>query len=248
VVEERDWFSVLATMLREDEVDVPTMSPTDVDALIAGILDGRIGASGSARPLRRRRRRRWIAGGIAIGVLAGGATAAAVWRSSRPDHPQEGIACHSTAHPSDYTDVIPANADPIAACSQLWSSGAMANGGTAVSATGFTPPAAMFVCIGSGGGLDVFPQISDPAVSCSDLGLADAITATLPTEALQSRLSTDINLGCRSLDEARSLAVAALTDLGLRDWTVTVHEVVGPCVRAGADPATRSVFLFAPPT
>jgi Cell wall synthesis protein CwsA len=243
---ERNWMAVLTTVLRE-EAPRSTMTSAEVDTLIADVVSGRIQPPEQSG-LRRRRQRRWIAGGIAFGLLAGGATAAAVWNSRRPDHPQEGVACHASARIDDtLTVVIGQNADPIAACAQLWISGAIPGGATG--ATARSAPS-MFACVGPGGGLEVFPRISGSATTCPDLGLADATLDAQeePFAELRQRLVDDINLRCVNLETARRLVTTAFADLALTDWTITTGDDPEGCVKAVEDVQTRSVHLFAFPT
>jgi hypothetical protein len=110
-----------------------------------------------------------------------------------------------------------------------------------------TPP--LFACVGPGGGLDVFPNLSDPPVSCVDLGLVEAVTDVSedPLVLLQNRLSNDINATCVDVETARQRAQAALSDLGLNDWTVIVRDDSRDCVKAGEDPDTKSIFLQSVP-
>ena len=107
----------------------------------------------------------------------------------------------------------------------------------------------MFACVDPGGGLDVFPIVSEPAETCAGLGLVEAITdlSSEPMVVLQDRLVKDINASCVDLDTARQLAQVALGDLGLGDWTITVRENTKDCVKAGEDPETKSVFLQSVP-
>jgi hypothetical protein len=176
-------------------------------------------------------------------VLAGGATAAALLNRAEPKHPQEGIACHAAADLTTGEVVIPPAPDPFAACTQLWLVGSLPDIDHGGPATDAAPP--LFACVGPGGGLDVFPNLSDPPVTCTDLGLVGAITNVTadPLVVLQDRLSNDINANCVDLNTARQLAQTALSDVGLKDWTVTVRDSARDCVKAGEDPDTKSVYL-----
>jgi hypothetical protein len=241
---EIDWFAVYKEMLEADARD-STMNPADVEVLIADIIAGRIEAP---KMPRSRRSRRWIAGGTAVVVLAGGATAAALLNRAEPKHPQEGIACHAAADLTTGEVVIPPAPDPLAACTQLWLVGRLPDIDHGGPATGAAPP--LFACVGRGGGLDVFPNLSDPPATCTDLGLVAAITNVTadPLVVLRDRLSNDINATCVDLNTARQLAQTALSDLGLKDWTVVVRDNTKDCVKAGEDSDTKSVYLFSPPT
>lgn len=239
-----DWFTVYKQTFSTD-VDGPTMTSTQVDALVADIVAGRVEVP--EIPRRARSHRRWIAGGVAISVIAGGATAAALLNLSKPAHPEEGIACHITADLASGAQVIPPAVDPIAACTRLWLAGALPDIDHPGRATEVAPP--MFACVDPGGGLDIFPIVSEPATTCGDLGLAEAITdlSADPLVVLQDRLVKDINDSCVDVDTARQLAQAALDDLGLGDWTITVRDNTTDCVKAGEDPETKTVFLQSVP-
>ena len=239
-----DWFAVYKQTLSTDVVE-PTMTPAQVDGLVADIVAGRVVVP--EMPRRARSRRRWIAGGVAIGVIVGGATAAALLNRSKPAHPEEGIACHIAADVASGAQVVPPAVDPLAACTQLWLTGALPDIDHPGQATEVTPP--MFACVDPGGGLDVFPIVSEPAETCAGLGLVEASTdlSSEPMVVLQDRLVKDINDSCVDLDTARKLAQVALDDLGLGDWTITVRENTKECVKAGEDPETKSVFLQSVP-
>jgi hypothetical protein len=243
-VSETDWYAIFKQAL---EADPPgsTMTPEEVDVLIADIHAGRIEIPDMPRP--RRVRRRWIAAGAAITVLAGGTVAAALWNGAKPAHPEAGIACRASADPKADAQVIPPATDPLAACTQLWLAGVLPDVVHGGPATDVAPP--LFACVDPGGGLDVFPNQADPPVSCTDLGLVDADTDLVddPRVVLQDRLTNDINLICVDLKTARELAHKALTDLGLTDWTVTVRDNARDCVKAGEDPDTKSVYLLSLP-
>lgn len=245
MVTERDWFAVLKETLDSERPEA-TVEAHDVEAMIADIVSGRTQAV--ERPRLGRSRRRWIAIGTVIGVFGGGATAVALWHIARPEHPQEGISCHASP---DVVGtgmlILPPTADPIRACTELWLTGRLPH--VVHEGTSSDAVPTLFACVGSGGGLDVFPNLTEPAVSCSDLGLADAIIdeAEDPLVALQARLTSDINTKCLDLETAQRLAHAALSDLGLAGWTVTTRERPRECVKAGQDAGARSVYLFMPP-
>jgi hypothetical protein len=238
-------MSVLAATLQKPAA--PTMSAEDVDALIADIVKGRIATPRASGP-RRRRQRRWIAGGIAFSVLAGGTTVAAVWRS-HPRHPEDGIACHASSELHDaQTVIVSPTADPLAACGELWLAGVFPSGDDRMAAPGTTLP--MFACVGPGGGFEVFPHFAGSAASCAELGLADAIDDinAEPSDQLHVRLTNDINLQCVDLDTARALVESALFELDLGDWMITTRGNFHGCVKAGEELETKSVYLFTVPT
>ena len=239
-----EWFAVYKQTIEAD-AGQPTMSRAEIDALVAEIVAGRIEIPAMQRS--RRSRRRWIAAGAAISVIAGGATAAALLNRSKPSHPEEGIACHIAADVASGAQVVPPAVDPLAACAQLWLTGALPDIDHPGRASEVAPP--MFACVDPGGGLDVFPILSEPAETCAGLGLVEAITdvSSDPMVVLQDRLVTDINDSCVDLDTARRLAQVALNDLSLKDWTITVRENTKDCVKAGEDPETKSVFLQSVP-
>ena len=198
-----DWFAVYKQSLPTD-VGEPDMTSAQIDALVADIVAGRVEVP--EMPRSARSRRRWIAGGVAISVIAGGATAAALLNRSRPAHPEQGIACHIAADIASGAQVIPPGVDPLSACTQLWLTGALPDIDHPGRPTEVAPP--MFACVDPGGGLDVFPIISEPAATCAGLGLVEAITDLSgdPLVVLQDRLVNDINDSCVDLDTARQLA------------------------------------------
>ena len=181
-------------------------------------------------------------------VLAGGATAAALWNRTKPDKPQQGIACHASLQVVGDEQVIPSAADPLEACAQLWLAGVLPNIDKGGPRTDVAP--AQFACVGSRGALEVFPNLSDPPTTCADLGLVDADTnlSKDPLVVLQDRLTNEINLVCVDVDTARRSIQGALADVGLTDWTVTVRENTTGCVLAGEDPDTKTVYLLTNPT
>jgi hypothetical protein len=242
---DRDWFAILK---REVEDTPPRRAPSadEVETLITDIVSGRVQPPKTREP--RQWRRRWLAGGTVVVVLAGGATAAALWNRTKPEQPQQGIACHASLEIIGGAQVIPPAPDPLKACAQLWLAGVLPdikNGGPP---TDVAPP--QFACVGPAGALEVFPNLSDPPTSCAELGLVEADTnvSTDPLVLLQDRLTNEINLVCVDVDAAKKLIEAALTDAGLDDWTVTVRENTNGCVLAGEDPETKSVYLLTNPT
>lgn len=240
-----DWFAVLKSTLQA-EGSTATMLPDDVEALIADIVGGRVEA-----PKRRsnRTRRKVLAAGLVVGVLGSGAAVAALWNRSNVSRPQEGIACHASADLGvTRAIVIAPAADPIGACMNLWRSGALPDLADESSRTDIVPK--LFVCVGVGGGLEVFPTLPDVADSCGDLGLTEPTGPSIhdPLVALQDRLSTDINANCTDLESARKLVRSALSDLALSNWTITIRGDLSACVAAGEDPDTQSVYLFSLPT
>jgi hypothetical protein len=246
MVTERDWFGVLKTSLAV-EIERPTMTTDDVERMIADILSARVGVEEPPR-MPRLRRRRWVGIAVVLGVLGGGATAAAVWNAAHPDRPQEGISCHATTDDLDKQVVIlPPAVDAVGACAELWITGAVPGFATNASPDSPSPP--LFACVGEGGGVDVFPNVRDSAVSCVDLGLIDlAVTVSDdPVVALQSRLTREINLECLDLATARRVAESIVADLGLTDWRVSVRDHPRVCIKAGVAPPSHSVFLFTLP-
>jgi hypothetical protein len=222
------------------------MRPDDVEALIADIVGGRIEA-----PKRRstRGRRKVLAAGLVVGVLGSGAAVAALWNRSNVSKPHEGIACHATADLAvTRAIVIAPAADPIGACTNLWRSGALPDLADGSNQVDIVPK--LFVCVGKGGGLEVFPALSAATDSCDDLGLTEPAGASIndPLVALQDRLSNDINAKCTDLESARELVRSALSDLALSDWTITIRGDLSTCVVAGEDPDTHTVYLFSLPT
>jgi hypothetical protein len=223
---------------------VATLGDQDVDTLIDDIISGRLQPTS---PGRRRNRRRWLAGGSAVVVLAGGASVAALWPREKPSHPEQGIACHATLETVGNAQVVPPAADPLAACGQLWLQGVLPDLEHGGPATDVAPP--LFACVGRGGGLDVFPNLSDPPATCAGLGLADAAAVPLddPLIALQDRLVSEINERCVTADAAHPVIQAALDDVGLSDWTITVRPDTHGCVFAGEDSDNKTVFLITNP-
>jgi len=243
-VSEIDWFAILKQMLESQRALPPTKSE-DVEVLIADIVTGRITAPSPART--RRSRRRWIAGGSVAIVLASGATAAALWSRTKPEQPQQGIACHASLEVVGGAQVIPPDPDPLGACAQLWLTGVLPdikNGGPP---SEFAPP--QFACVGPAGALEVFPSLSDPPTTCEDIGLVEADTNVSddPLVVLQDRLIGSINETCVDVDTARRIVEVALADVGLDGWTVAVRDDTHGCVFAGEDPDTKSVFLITNP-
>lgn len=237
---ERDWFAILKQEL-DTELTRPVTPGAEVDELIADIVAGRISAPIARRPMSSRRR--WLAGGAAIIVLAGGATTAALWNRAKPANPQQGIACHGSTDLVGDAQVIPPAADPLDACAQLWLAGVLPDIEHGGPATDVAPP--QFACIGVGGGLDVFPNLSDPPITCVDLGLTEADTNVSqdPLVVLQDHLTNEINLVCVDVDTAQRLAEAALVDVGFDDWTIIVRDNTKDCVKAGEDPDTKMIYL-----
>jgi len=244
-VSDTDWFAVLKSTLQA-EGSTATMQPDDVEALIADIVGGRIEAP---KTHSNRARRKVVAAGLVVGVLGSGAAVAALWNRSNVSKPHEGIACHATADLAvTRAIVIAPAADPIGACANLWRSGALPDLADGSKRVDVVPK--LFICVGAGGGLEVFPALSDVADSCADLGLTEPSGPSIndPLVALQDRLSNDINAKCTDLESAKQLVRAALSDLALSNWAITIRGDLSTCVIAGEDPDTHSVYLFSLPT
>jgi hypothetical protein len=234
---QREWLAVLRESLKTDERPAP-MSTEEVEALIADIISGR-----SQATRKSRHRRRWFAGGTAVVMLAGGATAAAVWPRAKPSHPEQGIACHATLDAHGDAAVIPPAANAIDACQQLWLEGALPDIRNGSPKTDVAPP--LFACVSAGGGLEVFPNLADPPATCSTLGLSDADinVSNDPIVVLQEQLADNINLVCVDVDKAEALASQALKDTGLGDWKIVRREGAKECVKAAEDVDTKTIFL-----
>jgi hypothetical protein len=241
---ETDWFAILKQALESQRAMPPTNSE-DVEVLIADIVAGRIRATVPAKP--RGTRRRWIAGGSVVLVLASSATAAALWSRNKPDQPQQGIACHASLEVVGGAQVIPPDPDPLEACAQLWLTGVLPDIKNGSAPSEFAPP--QFACVGQAGALEVFPSLSDPPTTCEDIGLVEADTNVSddPLVVLQDRLVRSINETCVDVDTARQIVEVALADVGLDGWTVAVRDNTHGCVFAGEDPDTKSVFLLTNP-
>lgn len=195
-----------------------------------------------ARKRQAGRRRKVLGGAFVVLTLAGGAVgAAALLRSGETSAPEAGAACRAAARLDADAIVLDPGADALEGCSRLWADGRFSDDNS----QGLVP--ALAACIGSNGVVEVFP--GKPGV-CSSLGLVAAepqfSSENAAVLAVQDRLIAEINAaGCRSVDQAVSVAKDILTASPLKGWTVTVEpgSESGSCAKAAVDSPTQRIVI-----
>lgn len=233
---ERDPFDLLMALSPVATLSVEL--PTD-DDLLASILASADAALPPINRPRRRTRRRWIVAGVGTAALATAAFAVVHRRS--PDVPTQ-ISCYGEASASPSEQVgLPAFADPVAACAELWRNGTLGTDGA--------PP--LSACVTEGGIIAVVP--GDPEV-CADLGMAQWVGDFDDEEerviALQDALITVSSTRCIPHDEAAAVLDDLLDAYGLDGWTVVDQgrfSAERPCAVLAMDPATEQVLYFGGP-
>jgi hypothetical protein len=188
---------------------------------------------------------RWRTGaiGAAIVVLAVVA-AAATWIVQRPSERQDTINCF--ASPSLEGDVAAApaaaGADPIAACRQVWLTGAFRNWGN---------PSSLAGCVLKGGDIGVFP--GDPSV-CDRLELprlAEGGSGDPRVGELMDGLTLALTSpNCVDVAKAADLVRERLDQLGLEGWVLIAPAttvVDRPCTSIAFDPPAKTITLVPVP-
>lgn len=226
---EHDPFQLLARVnpLR----DLDEALPSDA-ILLAQIV------AGAAPTVRRRSRRRWIASGTALVVIA----AAAAYTFARSDraHDPTSITCYSNAARDPHSQfALGPQEDPLAACRQLWESGQLG--------TGDVPP--LTACVTDTGIVAIVP--GDLRV-CSELGYAQW-NGTVDPEAqslLPFRDEVDRTLGrtCYPADSAARIVTDLLSQYHLEGWTVVEghgSDQHMPCTVGMVDLPSKTITLVA---
>ncbi len=192
-------------------------------------------------PTARRHRYRSI-GAVVVGtiVIVGGSVGvAALLRSGQPTQSAQGIACRAAEDPRADAIVIPANADPIAACAEQWAAGTLGP-------TKGVPP--LTVCIAVTGVVEVYP--GDRQV-CGRIGLVNADAELTPDNvavlALNDRLVDEINLAdCSPAVDVGASAQRIVDASGLDGWTVEIRDDSrdADCAKVALDQPTKTITVI----
>ncbi|MEI7547473.1 MAG: hypothetical protein WCK21_05370, partial [Actinomycetota bacterium] len=203
------------------------------DRLLTEILSQPFGVT------RSRRHRWWVTGGAVVAVV--GLAAYAFLRTDAAHDPTT-VSCYSdaSAHPADQY-ALGAEADPVAACRQVWAAGHFALG----EAAALTP------CVTKSGIVAVVP--GDQQV-CADLGMSlwnrAYIDADQSVVVAQDELTQTLGLTCYPADGATRIAHDVLSRHGLAGWAVVSNDNWSPefpCTGAGIDPSNKTITLGARP-
>jgi hypothetical protein len=211
-------------------------STADADQLLA-----RLGAPKRGRfRAWLRRRRRWLAGIVAVVVGAGGGTVAwAIIRTERATAPSL-IGCHRTADVDGDVLVIDTDGnDPAARCVDAWPR-LMPDWGA---------PPTMVACRGDNGAPAVFPGLES---ICMELGLP-LLDSSLTTDqerflAFREAFTSQIGVrGCMPPDQVRDLALEYLERFEVEGWTVRIeghYYPDQPCGGPGFDEVARLISIL----
>lgn len=237
-----DWSDAeLAETLRElDPLDAAGETRTNADAFVARVIE-----RAQEHPSGSGRRRRWIAGGVAVVALAVSGTAAAFIFAKQPDDPVS-VACHSIAAPSGGdTIVLSASGDPLELCAELWRTGRLPDSENTLPPGQAAPPLA--ACI-LNGVVQVFP--GDSATVCAALGLEPASRESSAESdavvALTDYLVLESEGRCFSMEQAAALAESALDRFRVDGWDLRERPAMRPddvCVRVIVDATSKRIYL-----
>ncbi len=190
----------------------------------------------TARP-RRVRRLVLVAAAATLALIVMGFGAYALTREPTQ---VESIGCYDRADlGANVTVVGSTGTDPIAACAELWRSGAVAP---------TTDPPQLTACVLDTGAVAVMPG---GAGVCEGLGIASLSREARERLArlgdLNAALNTKLGDGCVGEVEARRLIRAELDARGYSDWTIEVavpFDAERRCASASLEPSDRVVKLI----
>lgn len=231
-----DPFGLFAAL---DPVDPAVLTPTDrhrpAQDLLLRLLPGDEPQVAIPRP----RLRRALAITMTVTAAAG---MGAAWIVSRPATNPLDVACYGQPRiEREVAGVAPSGtgADPIAACSEVWRTGAFAGRGPVPDLVG---------CVTSKGTAAVFPAESQEL--CDTLGLHRLTAGTATADAvvtLRDELTaTFLAAGCVAPDDAVGRVRAALVGRGLGDWTIDnpgPYPSDRPCASLSFDASAHTILL-----
>lgn len=239
-----DPLDLLRDHLRTEAVLLePSLSIDEVvdRAIGEADLDGRARTPAVGPP------RRWRSGaaiGLAVLVVGAGAVAATAIRRERATEPVAGVACRAGADLAASAVVVPASADPVAACAAVWAAGDL----PVVDGDNRPSSPALVACVGPEGEVEVVPD--DHLDTCARLGLVEVepIPAGSALFTLQQRLVDEIGMqDCVPVDEAVRMTEQILADVGLGHWSVEVVDRDEPCGRPAVIAARDTVVVSPTP-
>lgn len=212
-----------------------------MDELLEGVIR-RLDA-GNQRPDQRdggRRRRRWLAAALAVGVAGGASAATAIWyETSRPDH-RLVVSCWSDPVPSAQWEVrIQPTDSPLDACSEPWIDGDFGTNG----------PPSLVACVTTDGIIAVVPGDES---TCEAAGLAvlqaerPPDSATPADEVLNRLLVAPLAERCANEGETLSLIDSVLDTHALTDWTVDYNAPFSSersCGQVFVDSETHTIWI-----
>lgn len=216
----RDPFDILTEAAARDR---SWREPVDLDhdsaaaAVLRRVLDGSV-----VIPIERgRRRRRLLAGGLVIGIVAtGSAVAATSWTRQAPSTVRA-LACWNEAPLGDEGVIIGTrfgDEDPVDTCADMWARPEMAEYGV----TGD-----LVTCVADYGTAVVIPGPDETA--CDEAGLS-RFDGRIAPDVLAIRDVEDeyvariIDGECLDAAEAVAVVDESLDRHGLDDWTIVVNE------------------------
>lgn len=252
--------------LRDADPLAGRVSPGHSDPDAVAMRDAILASEHAVSPLAAvvRRRRRWLAAGVA--VAAGVATAAALAVRTTPVADPTSVGCYDGPSTVASTIVMASSdASPVDLCRALWESGDVSPG---ISGSQGIPP--LVACVVEGGVIGVFPASScddvdrsgrdvppwfPPDTETPRVGAPDGDRAAPPTEGLplpdfqtddvvvreaMEEIRDSMMDRCLTLEQATALAEGVLADAGLDGWTV------GPVVEWPDGDVCASFFPDAP--
>ncbi|MEA2686175.1 MAG: hypothetical protein QOE93_1370 [Actinomycetota bacterium] len=222
-----------------NQVDPAVLTPTDRHRPAQDLLFRLLSGDEPPVAIPRPRLRRALA--ITVAVVAGAGLGSA-WIVSRPATNPLDVACYGQpGFEGEVAGVAPSGtgADPIAVCSEVWRTGALAGRGPVPDLVG---------CVTTKGTAAVFPAESPDL--CDTLGLerlgvspaTDDAVVTLRDELTATFLAS----GCLAPDDAVARARAPLEQRGLGEWRIDnpgPYPPERPCASFSFDAAGRAVAL-----
>jgi hypothetical protein len=238
---QRDPFEMVAAL--NPVVDRPLVAGEDpvADAILARIIPGKTtGAKVVSIDTARRRRYRWVAPVVVVGVLASGGAAAA-WVMSRHQTEPFIAGCYRTARlTSDQVFVaVDGVTNPVDSCARSWLDGTFGTDGPPQLTACVTPEGAGVVVPGDDricAGLGYVPYNLTPDRE------ADAIRDT--SDAIFAFIQADADT-CVDLDSAKREYRKIADAHGLSDWPIidTPFDAAMPCITANLDRANHNIGL-----
>ena len=214
---------------------------------LARLVD-RILAEPEPRDAPRRPRRvptRLAVVAAALALIGGGVAAAvALSASSGPVTHAATIECFATASVNASGAVVTASPSPVAACTKLWSHGA-------VDHEHLRAPGRLTPCVLKTGGIGVFPFATNQ--SCSNLGLRPANPGDTSragrVAALQNALVNAFEQNCLGSAQATAAARTILDQRGFQDWKTATRgdrtaKAPTVCATLAFDEPTRTIIII----
>lgn len=233
----------------EDWIFVTAEDVLTVDPFVRRTFERASARRASLAEARRRRRRRWLRGGVAglIGLSVTTAGALAFVASRHDSRPEAGVTCWSAPSAEANAVVIEATDDPLGGCTQVWLHGDLPDPSHPDPAA--TAPT-LVACVGARGGFEVFPGGGGDV--CGAMSMTPADPGPAPELAAIDTLVDEISVlngsgPCLSRETVTSASAAAVKRSGLHGWSVDQQPGFDDkhCFVGAVDSAAKTVSITA---